>query len=75
MILGGWSDKVEDSEEVNAIDVYTGDIIKKKNLVGRERGWSIYPPYCVDNKLYLFMTGEEEDGDLPDIIEYSLNWV
>ena len=57
---------------MKVLEIETGKITERRGLAGKERGWGIYPPLYLENKLYLIMTGEEEDEEKPDVIEYPL---
>eukprot|EP01015_Nassula_variabilis_P019030 TRINITY_DN3174_c0_g1_i8.p1 TRINITY_DN3174_c0_g1~~TRINITY_DN3174_c0_g1_i8.p1 ORF type:complete len:572 (+),score=72.26 TRINITY_DN3174_c0_g1_i8:69-1784(+) len=71
LILGGWNDKNKDSNDVRALNLENGILSDRPDFNEDDKGWGFYPPFYANNKLYLFITGEEEDR-MPDVIEYSL---
>ena len=53
------------------MNMENGKRVRRPNMLNK--GWGVYPPFFVNNKFYLFMTGEEQDEDgFPDVEIYEL---
>ena len=71
IIFGGWNDDMEDLQYVEVMNMENGKRVRRPNMLNK--GWGVYPPFFVNNKFYLFMTGEEQDEDgFPDVEIYEL---
>lgn len=71
MVFGGWNDDLEDLTLVEVVNMENGSRVRRPDMFNK--GWGVYPPYYINDKFYIFMTGEESEEVFPDVVDYSLN--